>query len=53
MKEFIEGVFMCIGIGLFYLSAGAMEQGNTGWSLALFACGFCFLALMLALTFER
>lgn len=53
MKEFIEGVFMCIGLGLFYFSAGAMEQGYVGWSLAFLFVGFCFLAMMLALVYER
>lgn len=52
MKEFIEGVFMCIGIGMFYLSVSAMEHGATGWALAMFGCGVVFLMLMIALVCE-
>lgn len=53
MKEWIEGWLMCLGIGLFYLAAGAAEQGHDGWALALFGMGFGFLSLMLLLVVER
>jgi tellurite resistance protein TehA-like permease len=53
VKEFSEGLFMCVGIGFFYLAAGSAEQGYVGWSLGFFGMGFFFLCMMLALVCER
>lgn len=53
MKEFIEGLLMCVGIGFFYLGAGATEKGYTLAGLIMFGCGFCMLCLMLALVVEK
>ena len=53
MKEFAEGLCLCTGIGAFYLSVSAMEQGAVGFGLSMFFVGFALLCLMLVLVYER
>ncbi len=53
MKEFIEGLLMCLGVGFFYLGASAADQGQTAAGLIMFGCGFCLLCLMLFFAVER
>jgi hypothetical protein len=47
MKNYVEGLLLCLGVGLFYLAADANDNGRINWALWLFVLGACFLVLFL------
>lgn len=49
MRDFIEGVFLCIGVGLFYFAADANDSGHTSWAVWLVFGGSMFLILFFLL----
>lgn len=53
MKDFIEGLLLCIGVGLFYLAADTNDSGHTGWALWLFVAGAFFLLLFMLITIHH
>ena len=53
MKEFIEGLLLCVGVGFFYLGASAADQGQVAAGVIMSCLGFCALCLMLFIVVER
>lgn len=47
MKDYVEGLLLCLGVGLFYLAADANDNGRMDWALWLFVLGACLLVVFL------
>lgn len=53
MKEFAEGMLLCVGVGAFYLAADANEKGNLTMAVVCLTVGIALLTLMILVASDR